>query len=168
MEIKCFARDFLPNKPPSNTILISINNYKQGNVKNNYEDCLYLTFDDITFKHNPYILFNKSHFNQIIYFVTKHKGKNIHINCTAGISRSGAIALGIAMYYNDKELYWETLKNNMIIPNDYILSYFQLKFKRVWFSWFNTVNMIINKRKNNAIDKIIQSEVVGNDIIRNY
>ena len=155
MEIKCFARDWVDINPPSNTVLISIANYKQEKLKNNYEDCLYLCFDDITFKKHPYKLFNKNHFNQIMYFITKHKGKNIHINCTAGISRSGAVALGIALAYNDEELFWDIVNKNMILPNEYILSYFQLKFRRYWFSYFCLYRKIMNKNKSlDYLDKI--------------
>lgn len=156
MIIKCFARDFVP-KAPKNTVLISINNYKQSNLENNYEDCLYLTFDDITFKKYPFILFNKNHFNSIMSFIKKHKDKDIYINCTAGISRSGAVALGIALALNDEDLFWDIVKNNMILPNEYILSYFQIKFRRYWFSYWGLYRRIWNKNKPLAyLDKIFK------------
>lgn len=159
MKIKCFARDFVETDITfSNTVLISINNYKQTNLKNKYLDCLYLNFDDITFKKHPYKIFNKTHFNQIMYFISKHKGKDIHVNCTAGISRSGAVALGIALAYNNEELFWDIVKNNHILPNEYILSYFQLKFKRYWFSYFNLYRFLNNKNKPQHLDVLFKED----------
>ena len=151
MKIKCFAREWLDVKnPPKNTVLISINNKNQKNLENNFEDCLYLTFDDIKFEYKDFILFNQNHFNKIKKFIEKYKSKDIFINCTAGISRSGAIALGIAMLLNDKDLFWETLNNNAIYPNDYILSFFQVKTKRYWFSYYETVTKIKEKLSKNC------------------
>lgn len=170
MQIKCFPRQFLPKEYQNNTVLISMNNYNEQNVnvQNNYEDCLFLNIDDITFKYKNYNLFNHNHFEKIVNFVEKYKDKNFHINCTAGISRSGAIALAIPIILDDRDLFWEVLDENMIQPNDFILSYFQIEYKRYWFSWFNIIVAILNKNKNKEIDKIIESEVVGNEIIRYY
>lgn len=160
MIIKCFARDYLNvENPPSNTVLISISNSGQDDLKNNFIDCLFLQFDDIKFEYDKHILFNKEHFDKIKNFVQKHKNKDIYINCTAGISRSGAVALGIALILNDKDLYWETLENNTIYPNDYILSFFQVETKRYWFSYYETILKIKNKLKKESgyLDVIISN-----------
>lgn len=63
---------------------------------------------------------------RIINFVSKHKDKDFLIHCTAGISRSGAIATYVHTYLNNvsKEYYrewWEFKNDNRnIIPNSLI------------------------------------------------
>lgn len=46
----------------------------------------------------------------------------IDIHCTAGVSRSGAVGVGIAMILDDENLMEETIMNNNILPNNYVLS----------------------------------------------
>lgn len=64
------------------------------------------------------ILFNKDHAKNIIAFVNKYKNTvdTIYINCTAGISRSPAIAAALSkMIYGDDAYYFKKYTPNMLV-----------------------------------------------------
>lgn len=87
---------------------------------------LHLLCDDVTDveKDNPsVILFDNFHANKIINFIKKIPSySTIYINCTYGISRSGAIGQVLNTYFNknnsDYELFYNL--NKKICPNLYI------------------------------------------------
>lgn len=104
-----------------NSIFIEINNTGDNSYfENNLDNVLILTFDDLTYEVSDYKLFDKNQALEIIKFVEKFKDrKNLFIRCSAGISRSGAVALWINDYL--KQDYFEFKKdNNHIQPNNYI------------------------------------------------
>lgn len=86
-------------------VIVSINDtghttnfHKNKHIK----DILSLTFDDLTFDIDGYILFNKSMGEEIKYFVDNYKQNINHfiVHCTAGISRSAAVGFIITKYLN--------------------------------------------------------------------
>ena len=106
------------------TIIISINDTSGVSYfKENLENVLVLYFDDLTYlEAEDLTLFNKEHALKIIKFFEKFKDKeNLIVHCSAGISRSGALAL----YFNDylRQDYFQFKKDNpKIIPNGFIYS----------------------------------------------
>lgn len=105
-------------------VIISISDTPLSDDKKNtllslYKDVLFLNFYDLSYE-NLYSLSNKQYdevegylftteqAKQIIDFATKYKDDSIFVHCTAGISRSQAVALFISKYiYNDLNLFNE-------------------------------------------------------------
>lgn len=131
-------------KPKENerTILISIQDgekhylpFKERTnyiTRRRYKDILFLYFDDLTskeIKENPYqpFIYNDDDNQLILNFLQKHyENKDFDrllIHCEAGMSRSHAIALFTAKYFEkDKNLYNTLLhqENKIFGGNDYI------------------------------------------------
>lgn len=165
MEIRVLPRIAVDTKNQIDKVLISIYGKGETKLENKYFDCLYLKIDDITYNYPDYTLFNKKHFAQIVYFFNKYKNKDIDIHCTAGISRSGAIALGLCLLMNDRDKYFNILNNSFILPNEYILAYFQYRLKRYWFRFYDTYKAIEirdNKFKQIGIEKDRIEKLVNN------
>lgn len=135
----CKIKDDLINN--NRCALISILNY--DDTEKIIEDIpgksVTLTFDDIGRYDiipedllSPYcnmILFNKEHAEKIINF-QKTLGKEIEyiiIHCTAGVSRSGAIATFLQEIYNDDNDWF--IKNNNIHPNIHVLTLLRSVYK---------------------------------------
>ena len=136
-------------KPKENerTILISIQDGKKRYLpfkertnhitRRRYKDILFLYFDDLTSKEiqeHPYqpFIYNDEDNQLILNFLQKHYEKKdfdrILIHCEAGMSRSHAIALFTAKYFEKDENLYNTLlyqENKIFGGNDYI--YYKLK-----------------------------------------
>jgi len=132
----------------SNKLLISILSTVETplrqSVKDKYKDVLELRFDDLPFDPKLFnVLENKDakesteglricdykDVYNISDFIDKWVLLNediteIRIHCSAGISRSGAVALGIAIKLYDDDLFKSVLENNSIYPNEKIVSLF--------------------------------------------
>ena len=133
------ASKYRPEKP---TLLISIQDgdkaelpFKQRTnhiTRKLYTDTLFLYFDDIDptqFEGNPYFpfLFDDHDAFKIINFLKHHYQNNdfedIIIHCQAGVSRSHAIALFAAKYFEKDENLYQTLlnqKGKVFSGNQYI------------------------------------------------
>ena len=100
--------------PRNNCYMISITepNDEPPFLHSNWEDILYLKFDDIDKVEEPLgtrklELFNLQQAKQIIHFVETYKD-NIDIlavHCAAGISRSVGVHVALEKIYNTKDLY---------------------------------------------------------------
>ena len=100
--------------PPSNCYMISITepNDEPPVLHSDWEDTLYLKFDDIDKVEKPLgtrelELFSLQQAKQIIDFVETYKD-NINIlavHCAAGISRSVGVHVALEKIYNTKDLY---------------------------------------------------------------
>ena len=132
------------HKPKENerTILISIQDgekrylpFKERTnyiTRRRYKDILFLYFDDLTSKEiqeNPYqpFIYSNEDNQLILNFLQKHyENKDFDkllIHCEAGISRSHAIALFTAKYFEKDEKLYNTLlhqENKIFGGNDYI------------------------------------------------
>lgn len=80
--------------PPPNTVCISICHSSDVQLPKGYADVLRLRFDDTD--RDGQVLphchpATDDDVARIAVFLLKHRGKNIVVHCTAGISRSGAI-----------------------------------------------------------------------------
>ena len=81
--------------------------------------------DDLLNIYDKLILFNRDHAKKIIEFQKSLSDKieYIIIHCTAGVSRSGAIATFLQDIYheNDEDNEWFSKNNRHIIPNKHVL-----------------------------------------------
>lgn len=121
-------RDASKHRPTKPTILISIQDgekqelpFKQrtNHIRRSlYVDTLFLYFDDIDPEAIPgkpimQFAFSDSDAQQIIAFLDRHYTKNdfqeLIIHCQAGMSRSHAVALFAAKYYEKDENLYKTL-----------------------------------------------------------
>ena len=103
--------------------------------KQNNSNVLNIEFDDLTEDKvwNGYQLkaLTEEQAKQIVDFIDLNNGKNIYIHCTAGISRSGAVATFIRDFYLTKEEQKVFDFNNPSIrPNNHVLSL----LKRVYYN----------------------------------
>lgn len=125
----------------SDRILISIKSTVETPIptelKNRYFDCLELSFDDLDFstKELPKDsdFFGLNSFGEYEYqclknFTESHLKKFngvVEIHCGEGVSRSGAVALSIAILKEDILLFMQIINDNKrIVPNKLVLSYF--------------------------------------------
>jgi len=114
---------------PNNTVLISINNeheelHRLNLDRNNTKDILTLQFSDITAK--QFDSYDGRAYNplsvelalKILNFININKDKNFIIHCSAGISRSSAVALYIHIFHGHelKSEFW-----NLCYPNSYVI-----------------------------------------------
>ena len=121
------------------SILSTVDTPLSESIKSSYKYVLELRFDDLPFnisfeeennKESDFYgmtSFNYSHYARIYKFVKgtlKDFDGCLRIHCTAGISRSGAVAVGVSLLKEDKEVYEQVIKDNNIIPNQLVLSYF--------------------------------------------
>lgn len=119
------ASKYRPKKP---TLLISIQDgalqelpFKQRTnhiTRNHYVDCVFLYFDDVDpgeIPGNPQIPFAFSAYDAkvIINFLKRHYGaqdfEDIIVHCQAGVSRSHAVALFIAKYFEKDDAEYQRL-----------------------------------------------------------
>ena len=129
-------------KEHERTILISIQDgekrylpFKERTnhiTRRRYKDILFLYFDDLTSKEiqtNPYqsFIYSDDDNQLILNFLQKHYDKQdfdkLLIHCEAGMSRSHAIALFTAKYFEKDEKLYNTLlhqENKIFGGNDYI------------------------------------------------
>lgn len=133
------------------SILSSVETSLFENVKNKYDKVLELRFDDIPIPIEDYIIFNKEHLEQIRKFVKEDEDINIH--CSAGISRSTSLAIGICILKGNIDMMLDYLnRHHLIIPNDYILSMFRLELIKDnyddRFHLYNIYKIIQENRKN--------------------
>lgn len=106
------------------SILSTVETPLSESVKSKYKKVLELRFDDITKEYDGLTLFGEEHLKKIIEFVNPILGESLDIHCSAGISRSTAVALGIAdVYYYDSVIF-DMLNNKCINPNKHILELF--------------------------------------------
>lgn len=101
--------------------------------KSRYLDILPIHFNDINEGDDYWglsdkeqakmILFSKKHVSEIYDFVDKNRGaEQIVIHCNAGVSRSSAVALGIANYLDDEETYLKLKQIKRYLPNPRVLA----------------------------------------------
>lgn len=114
-------KQYLPFKERTNHI-----------TRRRYKDILFLYFDDLTcreIQENPYqsFIYNNEDNQLILNFLQKHyENKDFDkllIHCEAGMSRSHAIALFTAKYFEKDENLYNTLlhqENKIFGGNDYI------------------------------------------------
>lgn len=119
------ASKYRPEKP---TLLISIQDgalqelpFKQHTnhiTRNRYVECLFLYFDDVdpgAIPSNPQMPFAFSGYdaNEIINFLKRHYAaqdfEDIIVHCQAGVSRSHAVALFIAKYFEKDDTEYRRL-----------------------------------------------------------
>lgn len=130
MKIKSLSKqEARKYKPTGKSLMISIQDYEKKYLpfkertnhitRRLYQDIMFLYFDDINNEDirngmSSAAAFTDEDALHIIRFLERHYAQNdfdeIIIHCEAGISRSHAIALFIAMYFeNDDELFNELL-----------------------------------------------------------
>lgn len=130
MKIKSLSKqEARKYKPTGKSLMISIQDYEKKYLpfkertnhitRRLYQDIMFLYFDDINNEDirngmSSATAFTDEDALHIIRFLERHYAQNdfdeIIIHCEAGISRSHAIALFIAMYFeNDDELFNELL-----------------------------------------------------------
>ncbi len=123
---------------PNNTVLISVNEEHGDlwNLKLDRKDPRILTvrFSDVTKDCEKHGLIFHTITDEIalkiLDFINTHEGKDVLVNCAAGVSRSGAIALYLNLFhgYELKPAFW-SLSN----PNKFVLG--QLIFSRHCARW---------------------------------
>ena len=141
-------------------IFISINNTTDKTVEeelgmnsNHLNNFLSLTFDDLTYNEfkrfketfgknyidNEHILFNLDHATAIIKLLNDNKDtvENIFIHCSAGISRSAAVAKFSNIFFmwytqtsNPVNLFYEM--GYMVLPNNYIVNVLNKTYKMLY------------------------------------
>ena len=112
---------------PENTVLISINGTEgrelsKLDLDRNNSKILTVRFDDVTSSSGCGIFSNKVIDDktslQMVKFIEENKNKNFIVHCAAGISRSGATALYIHLFYGHKlkKDFWR-----VSYPNKYVI-----------------------------------------------
>lgn len=119
-------------------------------VKNFNGPKLVMKFDDLLSDEEHGNTPNKEHIMKAISFAINNKGKSFLIHCTAGISRSSAMALLIEVISDFKDPK-ETLiklmdKNPDIFPNDRIIKLATKITKIDFFTPFNELKRIMEIR----------------------
>lgn len=146
------------------SILSSVETSLFENVKNKYDKVLELRFDDIPIPIEDYIIFNKEHLEQIREFVKDDEDIDIH--CSAGISRSTAVAIGICILKGNIAMMLDYLdRHHLIIPNDYILSMFRLELtKDNYDDRFHLYNIykIIQENRKKSLTKSPAYDIINN------
>lgn len=142
------------------SILSSVDSPLSEEIKKSYKYVLELRFDDLPFTLGLENIYNsESEFYHMIYFDSVHYQKicwfikgdlrdfngQINIHCTAGISRSGAVAVGVSLLRNDFALYEQIMRDNEIIPNQLALSYFiqDITSDNYWFDLVDMYKIIL-------------------------
>lgn len=146
------------------SILSSVETSLFENVKNKYDKVLELRFDDIPIPIEDYIIFNKEHLEQIREFVKDDEDIDIH--CSAGISRSTAVAIGICILKGNIAMMLDYLdRHHLIIPNDYILSMFRFELtKDNYDDRFHLYNIykIIQENRKKSLTKSPAYDIINN------
>lgn len=158
---------FISDYDLDNTCWISIQEERKGPTSNPILDKLpniKLCFSDLYESEKTYIIgkgyetFNppsKKQAKQLVNFLVKNKGKNVIVNCAAGVSRSGAVAKFCEQSLGYK---WDEFgKSNHDIKNHLftmMTDYFDKKYKSQKFDIIyqekpiKSVAEIINERYN--------------------
>lgn len=86
----------------------------------NRVDVIFVEFDDIDHKRDPFILFDTSKARQILQFVMKYKDEvdSIICQCQAGISRSAGTAAALSKILNGDDMW--VFKNPKYFPNTFV------------------------------------------------
>lgn len=146
------------------SILSSVETSLFENVKNKYDKVLELRFDDIPIPIEDYIIFNKEHLKEIKEFVKEDEDIDIH--CSAGISRSTAVAIGICILKGNINMMLDYLnRHHLIIPNDYILSMFRIELtKDNYDDRFHLYNIykIIQENRKKSLTKSPAYDIINN------
>lgn len=133
MEIKIYRKDEvelgLSNGDYLISILSTVETPLSDEVKSRYKEVLELRVDDIQKEYNGLTLFSREHRQHVIKFVNgfyKYMSEEtLDVHCSAGVSRSPAIALGIGVWESDIGLVYKIIKENKYIcPNEHILKMF--------------------------------------------
>lgn len=133
MNIKIYRKDEVEIGLSNGDYLISIISTVEtplsDNIKNRYKKVLELRIDDIQKEYVGLTLFSQKHRKQICNFVYEFyeymSEETLDIHCSAGVSRSPAIAIGIGVWEEDIGLVYRIIKENKYIsPNEYILKMF--------------------------------------------
>ena len=100
----CSQKVAQDRQPLNGWAMISITNSGDArtNLKDGWEQVLRLEFDDIDTAEEPFALFSEQHARCVIQFAHqchKEKIEGILVHCTAGVSRSAAVAKWIADCY---------------------------------------------------------------------
>jgi len=100
-------------EPGPDTVCVSITEPKsdrcyglEANISQGYTGILRLQFEDYDSLrlHPPdAVLFTETQAKMVTDFVTRHRGENILVHCSAGISRSGAIVDAILQAFPEYE-----------------------------------------------------------------
>lgn len=136
------------------SILSTVETPLSNETKNRYKKILEIRVDDIQKEHEGLTLFSKEHRQQVIKFVHDFyeymSDEILDIHCSAGVSRSPAIAIGIGVWEDDIGLVYRTIKEHKsILPNEYILKMF-IEGDTDWNWIFGYFRL---KRKANKLDK---------------
>lgn len=133
MNIKIYRKDEvelgLSNGDYLISILSTVETSLSDEIKSRYKKVLELRVDDIQKEYEGLTLFSKEHKKQIcdflIGFYDYLNEETIDIHCSAGVSRSPSVALGICVWEEDIGLAYRIIKENKYIsPNEYILKMF--------------------------------------------
>lgn len=155
MNIKIYRKDTVESGLSNGDYLISILSTVEtplpNDVKNRYKKVLELRVDDIQKEYDGLTLFSQEHKKQICDFLIGVLCEEvIDIHCSAGVSRSPSIALGICVWQEDVGLAYRIIKENKyILPNEYILKMF-IEDDRDW-NWI--IGYFRLKRKADELDK---------------
>lgn len=100
----CSQKVAQDRQPWNGFAIISITNSGDApaNLKEGWAQVLRLEFDDIDTAEEPFALFSEQHARCVIQFVCQCHKKEIEgilVHCTAGVSRSAAVAKWIADRY---------------------------------------------------------------------
>lgn len=125
------------------SIVSTVETHLEQSIKDKYREALELRFDDLWLDPNGDNIESRTDLyrqinglricdwtdiGMIKNFVERNDGIDIDIHCAAGVSRSGAVAVGIAIMKNDKKLWRWVLDNNLIHPNERIVMRFIEEF----------------------------------------
>lgn len=158
MNIKIYRKDEvelgLSNGGYLISILSTVETPLSDEIKSRYKKVLELRVDDIQKEYEGLTLFSKEHRQQVIKFVHDFyeymSEETLDIHCSAGVSRSPSIALGICVWEEDIGLAYRIIKENKYIsPNEYILKMF-IEDDTDW-NW--VIGYFRLKRRTDELDK---------------
>lgn len=158
MNIKIYRKDEvelgLSNGDYLISILSTVETPLSDEIKSKYKKVLEIRVDDIQKEYDGLTLFSQEHRQQICDFLIGIydylSEELIDIHCSAGVSRSPAVALGICFWEDDVCLAYRVIKENQyIFPNTYILKQF-IEENRDWYWLLGYFRL---KRKADELDK---------------
>jgi predicted protein tyrosine phosphatase len=118
------ALNLIPNASSKNMpgviVAITCPDDEHGKVLDTWDEerILRLEFDDITelFEYKrPLILFNEDHARKILQHIIRWEPAWAVISCDAGVSRSGAVALGLEHIFNRRDMFKKYLAHNWYV-----------------------------------------------------
>ena len=118
----------LPIEKDLNNCYISIHNYDQAMIEDNYNNYLNLWFDDIdgdteyNAKYNPNCkAFTAEQAKSIIDFCEQNRGKqNLFVHCFAGIARSGAVGAFVNDVWGEENYEDFHARHSWLCPNSFV------------------------------------------------